>query len=163
MSRLVDVGFITGGGTPKTEEPLFWGGDVLWATPADMSSKNKYIDDTRKKITSLGLEKSSATLIEEQSIIMSSRAPIGYLLISLKPLCTSQGCKSFTRLSNSILDIEYVYYYLSAIVDDIQKRGSGTTFKEISGKEFGETFIAIPPLNEQIRIVSKIQKLEELC
>jgi len=127
-----------------------------------MSTKIKYIDKTNKKITSLGLEKSSAKLIEKNSIIMSSRAPIGYLLINTRVVCTSQGCKSFTRFSNNILDIEYTYYYLQAIVKSIQERGSGTTFKEISGKEFGETIILIPPMNEQIKIVDKIKSLEIL-
>ena len=127
-----------------------------------MSSKIKYLNSTKKKITKLGLDKSSATLINENSIIMSSRAPIGYLLINREPVCTSQGCKSFTRFSNNILNIEYIYYYLQAVMKSIQERGSGTTFKEISGREFGETPILIPSMNEQIRIIDKIKALEIL-
>lgn len=98
-------------------------------------------------------------MIKANSIIMSSRAPIGYLSINLKDVCTSQGCKSFTSYSNSILDNEYVYYYLISQIENIQKRGSGTTFKEISGKEFGETTILIPSIMEQIKIVDKIKKI----
>lgn len=125
-----------------------------------MSNKYKYISETKKKITLLGLEKSSATMIKEESIIMSSRAPIGYLLINKQPLSTSQGCKSFSRFSKNVLDIEYLYYYLNAVIKDIQERGSGTTFREISGKEFGETIVLIPPINEQIKIANKIKKLD---
>ena len=160
ISKLKDVGCIIGGGTPRTDNALYWNGDILWATPADMSNKYKYISETKKKITLLGLEKSSATMIKEESIIMSSRAPIGYLLINKQPLSTSQGCKSFSRFSKNVLDIEYLYYYLNAVIKDIQERGSGTTFKEISGKEFGETIVLIPPINEQIKIANKIKKLD---
>ena len=160
-TRLIDVGFITGGGTPKTENTEYWNGNVIWVTPADMSKKTKYIASSRKTITEKGLNESSACIIVENSIIMSSRAPIGYLLINLKPLSTSQGCKSFTRYTDNILNIEYVYYYLMSQIESIQKRSSGTTFKEISGKDFGLTEILIPPLKEQFKIVNKINHLFE--
>lgn len=161
MSRLVDVGFITGGGTPKTEITNYWDGNIVWITPSDLAKKTKIISDSKRKITNLGLNKSSATIINKNSIIMSSRAPIGYISINAIDLCTSQGCKSFTRYSKNVLNIEYVYYYLNAIVEELQKRGSGTTFKEISGKEFGLTSIKIPPLNEQLRIVRKIELINQ--
>ncbi len=162
VSRLVDVGFITGGGTPKTEINNYWDGNIVWITPADLAKKSKIISDSKRKITNLGLSKSSATIINKNSIIMSSRAPIGYISINAIDLCTSQGCKSFTRYSQNILNIEYVYYYLNAIVEELQKRGSGTIFKEISGKEFGLTPIIIPPLNEQLRIVNKIELINQV-
>ena len=162
VSRLIDVGFITGGGTPKTEINNYWDGNIVWITPADLAKKSKIISYSKRKITNLGLSKSSATIINKNSIIMSSRAPIGYISINAIDLCTSQGCKSFTRYSQNILNIEYVYYYLNAIVEELQKRGSGTTFKEISGKEFGLTLIIIPPLNEQLRIVNKIELINRV-
>ena len=90
---------------------------------------------------------------------MSSRAPIGYLSINTIPVCTSQGCKSFTSYCNEFININYVYYYLLSVIDDIRKRGSGTTFKEISGSEFGKTQILLPPYTEQNRITLKIEKL----
>lgn len=127
-----------------------------------MAEKYKIISDSKRKITDLGLSKSSATIINKNSIIMSSRAPIGYISINSIDLCTSQGCKSFTRYSQNVLNIEYVYYYLNAIVEELKKRGSGTTFKEISGKEFGLTPIIIPPLNEQLRIVNKIELINQV-
>ena len=93
---------------------------------------------------------------------MSSRAPIGYLSININSVCTSQGCKSFTPFSCDLIDINYVYYFLLAIMEDIKKRGSGTTFKEISGSEFGKTLILIPPHIEQNKIVKKIERLNLL-
>ena len=125
-----------------------------------MSSYTKFINNSKKNITEKGLKSSSAKLVEPNSIIISSRAPIGYVLINQKEVCTSQGCKSFTPLLKSTLNIEYVYYYLLAIIDDLKKRATGTTFAEISGSEFGETIILIPPVLEQLRIVNKIRVLE---
>ena len=159
ITTLNNIGIITGGGTPKTEINEYWNGDITWITPADMSNKIKYIKDSRRKISILGLENSSAKLISSNSIIMSSRAPIGYLLINTIPVSTSQGCKSFTAYCYETINISYIYYYLLAVIDDIKKRGSGTTFKEISGSEFGNTLILIPPYDEQNRIAKKIEKL----
>ena len=162
ISTLNDIGIITGGGTPKTEINEYWNGDIVWVTPADLSNKKKYIDDSYRRISKLGLENSSAKIISPNSIIMSSRAPIGYLSINTTSVCTSQGCKSFTPFSSELTDINYVYYFLLAVIEDIKKRGSGTTFKEISGSEFGKTLILIPPHIEQIKIVRKIERLNLL-
>ena len=159
IARLIDVGYITGGGTPSTSVPSFWNGDIVWITPADMSYGTKYIANSRKKITKEGFNNSSARLINRNSIIMSSRAPIGYFSINTVDVCTSQGCKSFTAFSNSLLDSEYVYYYLISKKEDLQKRGSGTTFKEISGSEFGETKIIIYSVGYQKKIVNKLNTL----
>ena len=162
IARLVDVGYITGGGTPKTDVHEFWNGNIVWVTPADMSNKVKYIKNSRKKISIKGLEQSSAQIVESNSIIISSRAPIGYISINTLPITTSQGCKSFTRFSNNVLTVEWGYYYLLSNVDNLQKRGTGTTFKEISGKEFGFTKILIPPTQEQKRIVNKLKNISRI-
>ena len=160
FAKLNEVGRITGGGTPKTTNSNYWGKGFTWITPSYMSSYTKFINNSKKNITEKGLKSSSAKLVEPNSIIISSRAPIGYVLINQKEVCTSQGCKSFTPLLKSTLNIEYVYYYLLAIIDDLKKRATGTTFAEISGSEFGETIILIPPVLEQLRIVNKIRVLE---
>jgi len=158
---LNDIGFITGGGTPKTNESKYWDGDIVWVTPADMSTKSRVLSYSKRRITSQGLNNSSAKLINQYSIIMSSRAPIGYLKINSVPVCTSQGCKSFSPYANALILIDFIFYSLLANVKNIQERGSGTTFKEISGNEFGHTRIALPPLNEQKKISLIIQELEK--
>lgn len=159
VTQLKDVGFITGGGTPSTNNDSFWDGDIIWITPADMSKKYKYISSSSRKITKLGLEQSSAKLIKKNSIILSSRAPIGYLSINLVAVTTSQGCKSFTPYSENIIDIEYAYYYLLANVNELEKAGSGTTFKEISGRQFGLFKLILYPKSIQKTIVKKINSL----
>ena len=157
--RLNSIGNIIGGGTPKTQINEYWeNGDIPWLTPADMKYvEGKYVSQGARNITKLGLNKSSAQLIPKNSIIYSSRAPIGYIAISNNKLSTNQGFKSFVPINLEIVD--YMYYCLISFTDEIKSRASGTTFKEISKTKFGETIIPIPPINEQKRIVKKIEEL----
>ena len=157
--RLNSLGLIVGGGTPKTKVNEYWAnGKIPWLTPADMKFiKGKYVSHGQRNITELGLEKSSTKLMPKNSIIYSSRAPIGYIAISKNELCTNQGFKSLVPFYEKIID--YIYYCLIALTHDIQSKASGTTFKEISGTKFGEILIPLPPLNEQDKIVNKIEEL----
>jgi type I restriction enzyme S subunit len=156
VCRLSDIGEIIGGGTPRTLEPSFWDGDIPWITPADLSGyTKKFIETGSRKITVRGLVESSAKLMPAKSVLFSSRAPIGYCVISKNEVCTNQGFKSIVPYVGDIE--EYIYYFLIAQVEEIRSRASGTTFKEISGAELGNTIFALPPLTEQKRIVAAIE------
>ena len=157
--RLSAVGEIVGGGTPKTGVSEYWDGDISWITPADLGkNSDQTIYSGAKLITQKGLDKSSAKLMPKGSIVYSSRAPIGNIAVAGKELCTNQGCKSFVP-DTKFISTEWAYYILIARTGDIQSRASGTTFKEISGKGMGETWISLPPLPEQRRIVAKVEEL----
>ncbi len=157
--RLEEIGEIIGGGTPDTSKSEYWlHGRIAWITPADMGTlKSKYISHGARYITEKGLAASSARMMPKGSVIFSSRAPIGYIAIAENDLCTNQGCKS-VRLYDGNLS-EYVYFALLAMRDNIKKMGSGTTFKEISGKTFGSVVIPLPPIEEQHRIVSRLDAI----
>ncbi len=159
--RLGDVGEIISGGTPKTSEKSYWeNGNIPWITPAIMSDTQDDLIFNNKQIkfiNKLGLEKSSAHLILKNSLVVSSRAPIGYVNIVPFDYTTNQGCKSVSLYSNTAK--EFVYFALKNAVPDMIKRASGTTFKEISGTKFGQTIIPLPPLEEQSRIAAKIAQL----
>ena len=160
-ARLETLGTIIGGGTPKTGVSEFWSDEasgIPWITPADMGAQpNVFISAGKRFISNVGLEKSSAQLLPTGSVLMSSRAPIGYLGIAANPIATNQGFKSVALIDNAMN--RWLICVLEAIIDSIAKRASGTTFKEISGSEFGKTLVPLPPAEEQTRILSSFKRL----
>lgn len=152
------LGEVVGGGTPSTKEPSYWGGEINWISPADLTGHaSRTIRKGRKSITRLGLANSSARVMPAGSIHFSSRAPIGYVVISSEPTATNQGFKSLIP-ARGILNA-YVYYYLISSREYARRRASGTTFPELSGKAFGALAIPLSPTNEQHQIVSRVEEL----
>lgn len=157
-SDIKGVGEIVSGGTPSTKEGSYWGSDVGWISPSDLTGyNNKTISSGAKSLTLEGLQNSSAKIMPAGSVHFSSRAPIGYVVISSQPLSTNQGFKSVIP-AEGIFN-EYVYYYLTASKQIAEQNATGTTFKEISGRAFGKLPFPTPPTNEQKRIVAKIEEL----
>lgn len=152
-----DIADIINGGTPDTSIKKYWDGDNLWITPKDLgTSTSKYIYDTQRKISELGLINSSAKVLPKNSIVLSSRAPIGYLAINKKELSTNQGCKGLIPKPN--INSLFLYYFLSSSVTLLNDLGSGTTFKELSTSKLASVKIPVPPLPEQKCIVSILDK-----
>lgn len=146
---------VASGGTPSTDEPDCWGGDVVWITPADLGRmRAREIIDSERHLTEEGVARSSARIVPPDSVVMSSRAPIGHLGIARVPLATNQGCKIF--LPHPDVVPEYLYFTLRARMQEISKAGSGTTFTEISMKKLQEFSIYAPPVTRQLELVGKI-------
>lgn len=155
-----DVCDVVNGGTPKTGVPEYWGGPHRWITPAEMGKRSTpYIDQTDRTITDQGLQNSSARLLPPYSVILSSRAPIGHLVINTEPMATNQGCKGLVPRSG--IDHKFLYYYLGSIVDLLNDLGTGATFKELSGGKLKEVKVPLPPLPEQRRIVAILDEAFE--
>jgi len=110
-----------------------------------------YVDDTERKISDLGLRDSSARMLPPNSVILSSRAPIGHLVINTREMSTNQGCKGL--IPGKDLQHKFLYYYLTSIVDLLNSLGTGATFKELSGSKLKEIPVPIAPPREQMRIV----------
>jgi len=158
VKKLSDIGEIVSGGTPSTKVSDYWDGNISWISPADLSGySNTTITKGRKSITKEGLKNSSARLIPKGSVLFSSRAPIGYVVIAGNEVCTNQGFKSI--VPNKLITTDYLFFYLKASKQKAEKVASGTTFKEISLKAFSILEIPLPPLPEQQAIVSKIEEL----
>lgn len=160
---LRDDGQIVGGGTPTTSQPDYFSEEgVVWLTPADLYNlKEKFVVKGRRDLSELGLQKSSAQLMPAGTVLFSSRAPIGYVAIAATDLATNQGFKSCVPF---IMDMnEFIYYFLKYAGKKIDQNASGTTFKEVSGKEMNQVLFPLPPLAEQKRIVSKVDELMALC
>ena len=159
--RLRSLGQIVGGGTPSTTNQMFWNGSIPWLSPADLTGyPEMYIERGKKNITEEGLERSSAVLMPAGSILYSSRAPIGYVVISKNPISTNQGFKSLVPAIAGMS--EFYYFVLKARTPDIKQRATGTTFKEISGNDFGNTLVPLPPITEQKRIVQAIAQYNSI-
>ena len=145
MKPIGEVIKAVGGGTPRTKNPEFWeGGDVHWTTPKDLSSLDvPVLLDTERKITEAGLAKISSGLLPKGTVLMSSRAPVGYLAIAEVPLAVNQGYVAIPPeegMSNL-----YVLFWLSANMDRIKARAGGTTFQEISKRNFRPIPMLVPP------------------
>lgn len=146
LGKLTDV---IGGGTPSTSHSEYYeGGTIPWLSPADLSSySDMYISKGQKNITQEGLDNSSARLLPKGTVCLSSRAPIGYVVIAQNPLCTNQGFKSFTP--SEYIYPEFLYWYLKANKSMLESMASGTTFLELSGKKAGQIVMPLPPVEIQ--------------
>lgn len=152
IKSIGEVCEVVNGGTPKTGTKEYWGGQHQWITPAEMGKRNSpYVGETERTVTDAGLQNSSARMLPPYSVILSSRAPIGHLVINTEPMATNQGCKGL--VPSDPLHYKFLYYYLNSIVDLLNDLGSGATFKELSGGKLKEVGIQFPPLPEQQRIV----------
>lgn len=157
--QLQDIGSIVAGGTPSTKNPNNFGGEVAWITPADLTGyTDKYISKGKRNLSKTGLKNSSAILLPKGSVLCSSRAPIGYVVIAENEIATNQGFKNIVP-NTKIVNSEYLYYFLKGNKDLITSFASGTTFLEVSAKRFSAIPIPVPPMAEQKRIVRKIEEL----
>jgi len=159
--RLEQIGEIISGGTPPTKIKEYWSGDIPWITPKDLSKlKTKYITHGERNITKQGLDNSSAKLIPKNTILLSSRAPIGYIAIAKNTLTTNQGFKSLF-CDETKCYYEYFYYWLNCNINYIIHRANGSTFKEISAKTFKKIEIDLPDLVIQKKIANILKKIDE--
>ncbi|MFP6864034.1 restriction endonuclease subunit S [Pseudomonas sp.] len=150
---------VLGGGTPSTQEEKFWaGGQFNWATPKDLSGLNdKVLLGTERRVTQAGLDKISSGLLPINVVLMSSRAPVGYLAIAKVPVAINQGF--IAMRCEKILPPEYVLQWTSFSINDIKLRASGTTFAEISKKTFRPIPVLVPEgevLSEFCRVVAPL-------
>ncbi|MBV6490304.1 MAG: hypothetical protein CNCCGFBP_00760 [Fimbriimonadaceae bacterium] len=154
---------VVSGATPSTSCPEYWGGSICWATPKDISELNgsKFLDDTPRKLTEAGLRSCSAEVLPPNSVLFSSRAPIGLVAINRVPTATNQGFKSFVP-DPSKLDTGYLFHWLRAHRAQIERMGVGATFSEVSKAIVSRIEIPLPPLDEQRRIAAMLDKAEEL-
>ena len=159
--KLGDISEIIGGGTPKTDISEYWNGNIPWITPRDLTGyKKTYIACGERCITEDGLANSSARLLPKGAVLLTSRAPIGYVAIAENEICTNQGFKSIIPKAGK-LDNVFIYYWLRGNTAYLQGLGSGTTFAEISGGVVKEIELSVPSLPEQKAIASVLSSLDD--
>ncbi|MBS6557253.1 MAG: restriction endonuclease subunit S [Roseburia sp.] len=142
--KISDIGTVVGGATPSTKNPEnYERGMIAWITPKDLSTfSGRYIERGERNITETGLKSCSTQLLPKNTVLFSSRAPIGYVAIAANEVCTNQGFKSVVPNDNT--DPLFLYYLLKYNKDKIEGMGSGTTFKEISGNTMKNIVVSVP-------------------
>lgn len=156
--KLGDVCEIISGTTPSTNNPEYWNGDIKWITPAEIDDNTKYVTDTARKITQRGFHSASLKLLPKNTVLLSSRAPIGKVAIAATEMCCNQGFKNF--VCEDGLYHEYLYYYLKSKTDYLNSLGRGATFKEISKAIVEQIKIPLLPIKNQIRIAETLDKVK---
>lgn len=158
--KLGEIADIIGGGTPKTDEPKFWNGEIDWYAPAEIGS-NRYVSGSVRTITSVGLNKSSASILPaNRTILFTSRAGIGNAAILKKDAATNQGFQSLVLKDG--VDVYFMYSKIPEIKQKAIRIAAGSTFLEISGKKLSQIALLVPELNEQQRIGAFFKKLDDL-
>lgn len=164
--KICDIGTVVGGATPSTKKAENYEcGNIAWITPKDLSTFNgRYIQRGERNITEIGLKSCSTQLLPKNTVLFSSRAPIGYVAIATNEVCTNQGFKSV--IPNEATDPLFLFYLLKYNKDKIEAMGSGTTFKEVSGNTMKNIIVRVPSDKEVQKNIASIlgtldNKIEE--
>ncbi|MCU4399713.1 restriction endonuclease subunit S [Acinetobacter pittii] len=151
-----DLGVTISGGTPNTSVSDYWDGDIVWVTPTDITKLNSmYIFDSNRKITAKGLSNSSAKLVPSNTLLVCTRATIGYMAITSDEMCTNQGFKNLIPYDD--VDVEFLYYALQSQKQQLISKASGSTFLELSKSAFESIELLTTEYEEQ-KTVSKFLK-----
>ena len=157
---LGQLGQICSGSTPSRAVASFWGGDIPWVTPGELTKLGtKYLNQTAECITASGLAGCSATLVPKDTLLVTTRATLGAIAMAGMSVATNQGFRSIRFCDKA--NPHFYYHFFPLLVPELTRRASGTTFPEISGKQFAAIVAPIPGLPEQTRIASIFDTLDD--
>ncbi|GAC65288.1 restriction endonuclease subunit S [Edwardsiella tarda] len=171
INSLKNIVMIFNGSTPKSGVEEYWDGDINWITPTDLSQKSGiYLNNSQRKITNKGLNSCGTSLVPENTVILSTRAPIGSLAMTGTQSCTNQGCKSLV-VKNKESSL-FLYYYLSTSTSPLNNLGRGSTFLELSTEDLASFKVPMPNIgigtivsfleHETAKIDNLIEKQQQL-
>ena len=157
MKRLKYTFHVVNGSTPRSSEPAYWDGDIVWVTPEDLGNlRSEVIFAAARMITKEGYSSCGTTLVPKDSLVLSTRAPIGHLARAGVPLCTNQGCRSLVFHKDS--NHPFFFYQILAAKQELQSWGQGSTFMELSKERLESITIITPPLVEQQAIANYLDR-----
>ncbi|MFG5376657.1 restriction endonuclease subunit S, partial [Enterococcus faecalis] len=160
LCKLGDLANIVGGGTPNTNNPKCWDGNIDWYAPAEIKEKI-YVTGSKKRITELGLQKSSAKVLPIGTVLFTSRAGIGNTAILAKKGTTNQGFQSIIPNKNK-LDTYFIFSRTHELKKYGEAVGAGSTFVEVSGKQMAKMPMLTPRFNEQQAIGMFFKKIDDI-
>ena len=158
--KLGDICEIVSGSTPKTGIEEFWDGNIKWITPAEINEDTYIINDSVRKITELAVKKTGLSPFPEGTVILSSRAPIGKVAIAGCEMYCNQGFKNL--ICSDVVYNKYLYWFLKGKTKYLNSLGRGATFKELSKTIVSEIPIDVPSIDDQIKIVEILEKINEI-
>lgn len=150
---------IIGGGTPKTNNPTYWGGDIPWISVVDFGNGRKFIWDTEKKITNQGLENSSTKILKKGQIVISARGTVGEIGVTTRDMAFNQSCYGLS--ATSLTNNDFLYYLLQSNIDQLKKKTHGAVFDTITRDTFSQVLVILPPLPEQRAIADVLSALDD--
>ncbi len=161
--ELDDVISVKGGTTPSTSKPEFWNGNIHWSSPRDLSNHNSiFLFDTERRISERGLKEIGSGLLPLGTVLLSSRAPIGYLAITEIPIAINQGYIAI--LCDKLVSNHFIYLWCKANMSAIENAGNGSVFQEISKTTFRSLDFKIPPREKlksfEIEVYPMFQKIK---
>lgn len=158
-TSLGEVAEVVGGGTPSTTNPAFWDGEIIWLTPTEVTALDgKVVSDSVRKITQAGLRGSGARLLPVGTVVLTSRASVGFVALAGTELTTNQGFQSL--IPNKGIDSRFLMYWIQHNRSEFESRSAGSTFKEISKTNVKSIRLNLPPLSEQMRIVDLVSSVD---
>ncbi len=158
VKALGDVADVIGGGTPSSFNSSFWNGDINWYTPTEIG-ENKYVYESKRKITAEGYSNSSANFLPIGTILLTSRAGIGDLGILMKEGCTNQGFQSL--IAKESTGYEFLYYLMGTLKNQLLQNASGSTFLEISPGKLKQIEVVVPQKEEQENIATILSDMDK--
>ena len=151
---------LIGGGTPKTSNPDYWNGDIPWLSVKDFGNDNRYVYETEKHITKLGLMNSSTKLLDKGDIIISARGTVGEIATIPYPMAFNQSCYGL-RANKEIVDEDFLYYLIKYNIRLLKKNTHGSVFDTITRSTFDEIEVDVPDLDVQKKIGYLLSELDK--
>ena len=158
--KLGDVIELVGGGTPKTTNPEYWGGDIPWLSVVDFNTGNKYVYKTEKTITQKGLDNSSTKILNENDIIISARGTVGAIAVLKKTMAFNQSCYGIKSIKD-VSEQNFLYYITKDSTNSFKQIAHGGVFDTITKDTFNAIDILLPPLPKQRAIASVLSSLDD--
>ena len=158
--KLGDVLELVGGGTPKTTEETYWGGNIPWLSVADFNTGMKYVDKAEKTVTKKGVECSSTKILNAGDIIISARGTVGAMAVLKKPMAFNQSCYGIKE-KPGVSDKEFLYYLVKNSINELQQISHGGVFDTITRETFDSIDILLPPLPVQKAIAGVLSSLDD--
>lgn len=160
IAQLGDVANVVGGSTPSRKRPECWGGDIPWIVPSELTElAGRYLQDSRESITMEGLVSAGLRVLPAGSVLLTTRATVGLAAINALPVTTNQGFQSLVGKNGT--DSLWLYYCISSKKRELERRGAGSTFREVSRDGVRTLPILLPPLSEQRAIAAVLDSIDE--